>query len=51
MNYCVKTRKASHRQPMKHKEIMNKIKKREIIEIANAGVKTYISNREMILGK
>lgn len=51
MNYCVKTRKASHRQPMKHKEIMDKIKKREIIEIANAGVKTYISNREMILGK
>ena len=36
MNYCVKTRKASHRQPMKHKEIMDKIKEDSIKRLINS---------------
>lgn len=32
----------SHRQPMKHKEIMEKIRRGEMYSVSNAGVKTFI---------
>jgi len=42
MNYWVKEGKAKQRQPMMHKEIMEKMKDGEVLSIPNAGVKVFI---------
>lgn len=41
MNYDVLNNQVSHRAPMQHKQIMERIAKGEIISIPNAGVKVY----------
>ena len=41
MNYDVNTGKVSHRQPMQHKEIMEKVRLGQVIAVPNAGVKVY----------
>jgi hypothetical protein len=41
MNMDLATGAVSHRQPMKHKEIMTKIANGEMIAVPNAGVKIY----------
>lgn len=44
MNLDLETGLVSHRQPMKHKEIMQKMADGKIIAIPNAGVKVYEKN-------
>ena len=51
MNVEVATGKATHRQPMKHKEIMEKMSKGEMYSVSNAGSIIYTINREDYLKK
>lgn len=48
MNMDLATGVVSHRQPMKHKEIMTKIANGEMIAVPNAGVKIYEFSRQSI---
>lgn len=47
MNLDLLTGQVSHRQPMKHKEIMQRIAKGEMVAVPNAGVKLY----EMVINR
>jgi hypothetical protein len=49
MNVDVETGKASHRQPMKHREIMEKMRTGKMYSVANAGSIIYMLNREEYL--
>lgn len=51
MNVDVQTGKASHRQPMKHKEIMEKMKNGQMYSVANAGTIVYAIDRNEYLKK
>lgn len=41
MNYDLTTNQVTHRSPMQHKQIMERVANREVIAIPNAGVKVY----------
>jgi len=51
VNVDMETGEWSHRQPMKHKEVMEKIKNGTMYSVFNAGVKTFIyyKNKENII--
>lgn len=51
MNIDVATGKAFHRQPMKHKLIMERMAKGEVYSVANAGSIIYTINRDEYLDK
>lgn len=44
LNYWKETKTVKHRQPMKHKWVMEQMKEGKVLSIPNAGVKTYIYN-------
>lgn len=45
-NYFTSTKEVKNRQPAKHHEIMEKIKSGEVLELWNAGTKTYIYEKK-----
>jgi hypothetical protein len=46
MNYWIETGEVKHRQPMKHKWVMEQMEKGKCLSVPNAGVKTYIMDIE-----
>lgn len=48
MNYWIETGEAKHREPMRHKWVMEQMRLGKCISIPNAGVKTYILDVESI---